>query len=120
MPAAPTGRVELAGELVGRVRLPAARHHHARLTAQAVIAEASGDLDQAARAYRQAAARWTEYGHPFERGRALLGLGRCLLRQHRPEAEHHLQQAQEVFSWLDARPVLAETEHPGEHLTERH
>jgi hypothetical protein len=76
-----------------------------------VIAEASGDLDRAARAYGQAATRWAEYGHRFECGRALLGLGRCLLLQHRPEAQQHLQEAQEIFSRLDARPLLAETEH---------
>jgi hypothetical protein len=104
-----TGRFQLAGDLAGRVRLPAVRHRHARLTAQAVIAEASGDLDRAARAYRQAATQWAAYGHLFERGRALLGLGRCLL-QHRPEAQHHLQEAREVFTRLDARPLLAETD----------
>ena len=106
-----TGRRQLADELVDRAYLPAPRHRHGRLTAQAVIAEASGDLDRAARAYGQAATRWAEYGHRFECGRALLGLGRCLLLQHRPEAQQHLQEAQEIFSRLDARPLLAETEH---------
>ena len=106
-----TGRVELAGDLVGRARVSAIRYRHARLTAQAVIAEASGNLDRAARAYHQAAARWADYGHLFERGRALLGLGRCLLLQHRPEAHRHLQEAREVFTRLDARPLLAETDH---------
>ena len=106
-----TGRWELAGDLVDRAHSPAARHRHARRTAQAVMAEASGDLDRAARAYGQAATQWAEYGHLFERGRALLGLGRCFLLQHRPEGQHHLQQAREVFSGLDARPLLAETEH---------
>jgi class 3 adenylate cyclase/tetratricopeptide (TPR) repeat protein len=106
-----TGRRQLADELVDRAYSPAARHRHGRLTAQAVIAEASGDLDRAARAYGHAATRWAEYGHRFERGRALLGLGRCLLLQHRPDAQQHLQQAREIFSQLDARPLLAETEH---------
>jgi tetratricopeptide (TPR) repeat protein len=106
-----TGRVELAGDLIDQVQLPTARHRHARLTAQAVIAESSGHLDQAARAYRQAAARWAAYGHLFERGRALLGLGRCLLLQRRPEAEQHLQEARAVFTRLDAQPLLAETDH---------
>jgi class 3 adenylate cyclase/tetratricopeptide (TPR) repeat protein len=114
-----TGRWQLAGDLVDRAQLPAARHRHARLTAQAVIAEASGDLHRAAQAYGEAATRWAEYGHPFEYARALLGQGRCLLLQHRREAQHHLQQAREVFSGLDARPILTETEHPREHLTER-
>jgi tetratricopeptide (TPR) repeat protein len=106
-----TGRWQLAGEFVDRAQSPAARHRHGRLTAQAVMAEASGDLDRAARAYGQAATRWAEYGHLFEGGRVLLGLGRCLLLQHRPESQHHLQQAREVFFGLDARPLLAETEH---------
>jgi ATP/maltotriose-dependent transcriptional regulator MalT len=106
-----TGRVALARDLVDQVRLPTARHRHARLTAQAVIAEASGHLDQAARAHRQAAAHWAAYGHLFERGRALLGLGRCLPLQRRPEAEQHLQEARAVFTRLDARPLLAETDH---------
>ena len=114
-----TGRWELADNLIDRAQLPAARHRHARLTAQAVMAEASGDLHRAAQAYGEAATRWAEYGHPFEHGRALLGLGRCLLLQHQPKAQHHLQQAREVFSRLDARPLLAETEHRRERLTER-
>jgi tetratricopeptide (TPR) repeat protein len=113
-----TGRWQLAEDLIDRAQLPAARHRHAGLTAQAVMAEASRDLHRAAQAYGEAATRWAEYGHLFEHARALLGLGRCLLLQHRPEAQHHLQQAREVFSRLHARPILPETEHPRERLTE--
>jgi class 3 adenylate cyclase/tetratricopeptide (TPR) repeat protein len=106
-----TGRHQLAGDLIDRAQLPAARHHHARRTTQAVMAEASGDQDRAARAYGEAATRWANYGHLFERGRALLGLGRCLLLQHELDAQHHVQQAREVFTRLGARPFLAEADY---------
>jgi DNA-binding SARP family transcriptional activator len=105
-----TGRSELAGDLVGRAQEPAARHRHGRLTAQAIMAEASGDLDGAARAYGQAAAQWADYGHLLERGRALLGLGRCLVQLGRPEGRNRLVEARAVFAHLGARPLLAETD----------
>jgi len=106
-----TGRRRLARDLLDRAQLPAARHRHARRTAQAVMAEASGDQDRAAQAYGEAATRWADYGHVFERGRALLGLGRCLLLQHRLDAQHHVEQAREVFTRLGARPFMAEADY---------
>jgi tetratricopeptide (TPR) repeat protein len=106
-----TGRRRLARDLVHRAQSPAARHRHAHRTAQAVMAEASGDQDRAAQAYGEAATRWADYGHLFERGRALLGLGRCLLLQHRLDAQHHVEQAREVFTRLGARPFLAEADY---------
>jgi tetratricopeptide (TPR) repeat protein len=105
-----TGRSELAGNLVGGARLPATRHRHGALTAQAVMAEASGDLEWAAQAYGQAAAQWAEYGHLLERGRALLGLGRCLVQLGRPERRNRLVEARAVFARLGARPLLTETD----------
>jgi class 3 adenylate cyclase/tetratricopeptide (TPR) repeat protein len=100
----------LASQLIDHAPTRAARHGYARLTAQAVLAEARGDLHKAARLYEQAAERWTRYGHLLERGQGLLGAGRCLLRLHRPQAAPKLQDARTSFATLGARPLLAETD----------
>jgi class 3 adenylate cyclase/tetratricopeptide (TPR) repeat protein len=100
----------LASRLIDHAPTRAARHRHARLTARAVLTEAQGDLDNAARLYAQAAERWTRYGHVLERGQGLLGAGRCLLRLNRPQAAAKLRDARTSFAALGARPLLAETD----------
>jgi len=60
---------------------------------------------------RAAAARWHDFGVPYEEAQALLGQGRCLVALGRaPEAAHPLEQAREIFTQLGAKPALAETE----------
>jgi hypothetical protein len=100
----------LASQLIDHAPTRAARHQHARLTAQAVLAEAGGELHKAAGLYEQVAERWTQYGHVFERGQGLLGAGRCLVRLNRPQAAPKLQDARTSFAALGARPLLAETD----------
>jgi hypothetical protein len=100
----------LASQLIDHAPTRAARHQHARLTAQAVLAEAGGDLHEAAGLYEQVAERWTQYGHVLERGQGLLGAGRCLVRLNRPQAAPKLQDARTSFAALGARPLLAETD----------
>src|SRR5215212_693522 len=73
----------LAVQLTEHAPTQAARHQHARFTAQAVLTETRDDLNQAAQMYEQVAERWAQYGHAFEHGQALLGAGRCQLRLHR-------------------------------------
>jgi hypothetical protein len=53
------------------------RAHHVGATTQAILAEARGDREQAARLYADAVRRWTEYPSVLERGLCLLGLGRA-------------------------------------------
>jgi tetratricopeptide (TPR) repeat protein len=104
------GQQILAVQLIEHAPTRAARHQHARLTAQAVLTEARGDLHKAAGLYEQVAERWTQYGHVLERGQGLLGAGRCLLRLNRPQAAPKLQDARTSFAALGARPLLAETD----------
>ena len=100
----------LAEQLIDHAPTRAARHQHARLTAQAVLTETRGDLHEAARLHEQVAERWTQYGHVLERGQGLLGAGRCLVRLNRPQAARRLQDARMSFAALGARPLLAETD----------
>lgn len=79
-----------------------ARHRLGAATARAVLAEADGDLEPAARLHEQAAAAWEAFGHLPEQGLALLGAGRCLRRLGRPEAGARLRAALAVFERLDA------------------
>jgi tetratricopeptide (TPR) repeat protein len=81
------------------------------LTSEAVLAEAAGDLESAEARYREAANGWLPYGFPLERGRALLGMGRCLARLDRGrEAAKALREAKDVFERLRAKSLLAETD----------
>ena len=105
------GEPELAERLVDGLepRYPLAEH--ARVAAGAVLTEARGDLQDAADAYADAAARWERFGVVPEEAFALLGQGRCLLGLTRPtEAAAVLQHAREIFERLQAAPALAETD----------
>jgi tetratricopeptide (TPR) repeat protein len=107
--AAGEGRLQLAASLVYRVRSPAPRHRHGVLTGRAVLAEAGGDLRDAAALYDQAATGWSSFGGVFEHGMALLGAGRCLAGLGRPDAAaSRLAGARDLFARLDAAPALAE------------
>ena len=100
----------LAVQLIEHAPQQAARHQHARFTAQAVLTETRDDLNKAAQMYEQVAERWAQYGHAFEHGQALLGAGRCQLRLHRPRARSRLEEARTIFASLGARPLLAEVD----------
>jgi tetratricopeptide (TPR) repeat protein len=108
---AATGANALAASLLNGIEVIAPRHRHAVHTAQAVLAEAQGQLEPALALYEEAAERWAEYGFVLEQGQALLGAGRCLLAlQHPDRAARSLQKAQEIFESLGARPLVAEAE----------
>jgi hypothetical protein len=104
------GEPALAAELVEETRAVPARHQLAALSAQAALAEARGDLDDATARYDQAAGGWSAYGHVLEHGLALLGAARCLLRADRPEAPARLRAARGIFTGLGAHPLTSETD----------
>jgi tetratricopeptide (TPR) repeat protein len=104
------GETALAAELVEETRAGPARHQLAALSAHAVLAEASGDLDGATGRYEQAASGWAAYGHVLEQGQALLGAARCLLRLDRPDAPAKLRAARDIFTGLGAHPLATETD----------
>jgi hypothetical protein len=61
--------------------------------------------------YADAAARWHDFGVPFEEGQALLGQGRCLMALGRtPEAAAPLAAARDIFERLGAKPALIEVD----------
>lgn len=83
---------------------------HALATSDAILAEAAGDHNPAARRYADAAHRWERFGVITERGFALLGQGRCLVsvgQSH--EAVPILNTAREIFHALGAKDRITET-----------
>jgi class 3 adenylate cyclase/tetratricopeptide (TPR) repeat protein len=108
------GAVELAAEIGQGVEslLPASRlplHEHVIATYRALLLEKRGEPQAAAEAF--AAARWHDFGVPYEEAQALLGQGRCMVALGRAqEAAEPLEQAHEIFERLGAKPALEETE----------
>jgi class 3 adenylate cyclase len=100
----------LATSLTDGVQPLTPLHQHALTTSQAHLAEASGNHTQAASLYAQAAQQWQQFGTVPETAYAHLGQGRCLHNLGNPEAETPLREAAELFSTLDYKPALAETE----------
>jgi class 3 adenylate cyclase/tetratricopeptide (TPR) repeat protein len=87
------------------------RRRFAVLSARAVLAEATGDLDESLSLYSDAAMSWGEFGVVLEHGLSLLGRGRCLFRLGESvEAAGPLGEAREIFRRLGARPHVAELE----------
>jgi len=104
------GDAELARRLAGGIEFRYPLHQHALCTARAQLAEHEGDQAGAAELYRDAAARWHQFGNVSEHAYALLGEGRCLSALGDPAAEHSLRNAAELFASMGYRPALAETE----------
>jgi class 3 adenylate cyclase/tetratricopeptide (TPR) repeat protein len=93
------------------------RAAHTIVTADAVMAEARGELERAAGRYADAAEHWGEFGFLLERGHSLLGAGRCLLGVSRSrEAAEKLEGSREIFGGLRARPLIAEADALLEHV----
>ena len=94
------GKIELAQAFLDGTEQPAAWDRSARPAIAPTLAEARGNLGEAAALYREAAERFAEYGSVVERGYALLGLGRC-------GDAGALREGQAIFERLGAAPVLA-------------
>jgi hypothetical protein len=105
-----TGELVLARKLLDGLDVRAPGLRHCLTTAHALIAEAQGDLEQAADLHAQAAASWSNYGSLPEHGQALLGLGRCLARLQHPQVSDRLREARAIFARLEARPLIAESD----------
>jgi tetratricopeptide (TPR) repeat protein len=107
---ATAGQLPLAKHLLDDVPVAMTRHRNVRLAGGAVVAEAEGDLGEAAEAYAEAADRWRDYGHVPERALALLGQGRCLLALGRAGAEEPLREARDLLVGMGYQTALAEAE----------
>ena len=108
---AATGATELAERLLEPIEVAAARQLHAVQAARAVQADMLERADVALSLYAEAAKRWAEFGFVLEHGHALLGAGRCLLSLDRArEAAAKVGEAHEVFSRLQAQPLVEEAD----------
>jgi tetratricopeptide (TPR) repeat protein len=77
------------------------------VAARAVVAEETGELDEALLLYEDAAARWAEHGFVLGNAEALHGSGRCLVALGRAQqATAPLREARELFAQLGAKPAL--------------
>jgi class 3 adenylate cyclase/tetratricopeptide (TPR) repeat protein len=84
---------------------------HARVTCQAILAEARGAHGEAAERYATAAAGWEQFGAVTERAFALLGQGRCLIALGEADrADPVLRTAHGLFSAMGMVPAIAETD----------
>ena len=104
-------RRELAERLVAGVDPRYPHADHPLVAANAILAEARGDLEVAPDAHVDAADRWERFGVVLEQAFALLGQGRCLLGLSRPnDAAPVLQKAREILRATPGGPALGETD----------
>ena len=94
--AAAAGDVDLVASSLDGPEHGSAWYACARLGARAMIAEAKGEIGDAARLYADAAQAWHEWGSVVEQAYALLGLGRC-------GNANALRDGQAIFERLGAR-----------------
>ena len=105
------GDREIAERLVHGIAPVNPYSEHALVAARAALAEADGQVAEAGDMYVDAARRWHQFGVVTEEAFALLGAGRCLLKQRSgPGATAVLGQARAIFEQLRASPALAETD----------
>jgi class 3 adenylate cyclase/tetratricopeptide (TPR) repeat protein len=99
---------ELARELVASAQPSATRYRLAATTAEAVLAETDGRLEQAADLYAAAAQGWDAYGQVLEHALGLFGQARCMARLGRPGASAALEAASRRLTGLGARRFAAQ------------
>ena len=105
------GSLDLACEIAKDDSPLSPLREHEQVACRALLAEVRGAQEAAAVGFADAAARWHDFGVPYEEGHALLGQGRCLAALERVlEAAVPLAAAREIFARLGARPALAETD----------
>jgi len=106
------GAVDEAESLLGESG--GSRHRRQELgvlTSRAILAEARERHEEALALFERSAREWTEFGFRLERGRSLLGAGRCLLALGRlAEASRPLGEARGVMIELGAAPLLGEVD----------
>jgi tetratricopeptide (TPR) repeat protein len=105
------GPQSLAEQLTNSMEPRVPTQHCSRGHGDALLAEARREYGDAAAGFADTAARWHEFGVPYEEAQALLGQGRCLVALRRaPDAAKPLTAAREVFTRLDAKPAFAEVD----------
>jgi class 3 adenylate cyclase/tetratricopeptide (TPR) repeat protein len=81
---------------------------HALVSCAALVAEACGKHEEAARMFADAAGRWEAFGAVLEHAYALLGEGRCRAALGDPGADRPLREARTLFDGMGARPRVDE------------
>jgi class 3 adenylate cyclase/tetratricopeptide (TPR) repeat protein len=105
------GDAELAEVLLEGVEPIYPLSEHALIATRALLDESGGRQTEAAAGFADAAARWHEFGVPYEEAQALVGEGRCLVALERaPEAAAPLEAARAIFARLGAAPALGEAD----------
>ena len=105
------GEVARAEEFMNGMEVAALRDRNCLLTGRAVVAEAKQEHDQATDLYDDAAQRWADFGFVLEHGQALLGVARCMLALEKSSnALPRLHRAREIFTKLEARPLIEEVD----------
>ena len=106
-----TGAPEAAAHLIEDMRPVVPAYAHILVAGAALLAEARGDVEDAAAGFADAARRWHDFGVPYEEGHAQFGLGRCLVALGRaPEAAAPLAAARGLFARLGAVPALVDVD----------
>jgi hypothetical protein len=104
------GAMDLAEGLVQGVEASVQRHVLSLLTSRAILEEALENLEEASKAFQEAALGWQAFGFLLEEGQARLGGGRTLVQLRRPEGSDSLRAAKAIFLRLQAMPLVAETD----------
>ena len=101
------GRPDLAARQLAGVEGISVRHRNCARSAHALLAEARGEHEAAVSLFVEAAHGWAAYGAPFERARAELGWGRCLVALGRSQdSAAPLRAARDGFGALLATPWI--------------
>lgn len=101
------GAPELARAFIPDVDVPAPTRGKLGIeTTRAIVAEAEGGLDAAARTYAAAARGWAAYGCPEEEAHALLGQARCLAGRGLPNALLAVERAAAIGRTLGAVQLI--------------
>jgi class 3 adenylate cyclase/tetratricopeptide (TPR) repeat protein len=104
---AAAGDIEPVERILADAFPPVQRANAQRLSAHAVVAEASGAFEEALARHTEAAQAWRGFGHVYEHAHAHAGAGRCALALGR-DGDADLAEARRLFAQLDARRHLAE------------
>jgi class 3 adenylate cyclase/tetratricopeptide (TPR) repeat protein len=105
--AAAIGEVDAVERILADAFPPVQRANAQRLAGRAVVAEASGALEEAVALHTEAAQAWRAFGHVYEHGHAHAGAGRCALALGH-DGETDLAEARRLFERLGARRHLIE------------
>jgi hypothetical protein len=103
--AAAVGQTTAVERIVADEFPPVSRADTQRLSARAVLAEASGALEDALALHKEAAASWTAFGHVFESAHAYAGVGRCAIALG-ADGNGDLVEARRLFARLGATPQI--------------